>query len=261
MRRRLLFHMPNSVGIIFVGRNNRTKRSDALEKVAAALRADRLSVRSFTSPRIMASDRINERLAQLWPAVAASFDRRHPFHLRMLRFLLKGVMVLCGKERWAFARALFRPEPLTAAQELERFLNRSPFHTVHLITHSAGGIMATKVSENRKVASVCCFGYPFKHPENPPESYRTCHLTKVTKPLLIMQGTSDEYGPPSPRLTAILPPHAQIVALNCGHDYAEITDEELDAVLVAIRELIAVPACETEAPAHIASRTLDSFKG
>ncbi|GEO01530.1 hypothetical protein NSE01_33620 [Novosphingobium sediminis] len=233
--------MPNSVGIIFVGRNNRTKRSDTLEKVEAALKADGVSVHSFTAPRIIASDRINKRLAQLWPAVAASFDRTHPFHLRMLRLLLKGLMVLCANERWDFARALFLPKSLTAVQELARFVSRSPFRKVHLITHSAGGITATKISKHPKIVSICCFGYPFKHPEHPSESYRVRHLAEVSKPFLIVQGTSDEYGPPSPSLRAILPPHAQIVALDCGHDYATISDAEFEKMWIALQDLIAEP--------------------
>lgn len=239
--------MSSSVGIIFIGRGNRAKRSDALARVASELAGDGFDVQSFTSDSIRASERINERLARVLPAIEASRDRDHPLHLRLLRILLKGIMVLNAKERWELIGALFRPKPLTAAMELDRFVSRSPLRMIHLITHSSGGIAATKVSENPKIGSICCFGYPFQRPAHPPESYRTQHLTKVTKPLIIIQGTRDEYGPPSSRLKAILPAQAQIFAVDSDHDYADVSPDEFEAILAAIRTHLTRPPCEAPA--------------
>lgn len=241
--------MPNTVGIVIVGRNNRAKRSDALARVVAVLAGEAFEVRTFTSARIEASERINARLARRFPAVEASRERGHPWHLRILRLVLKAMMVLHAKERLEFARALFQPKPYAIAHELDRFVDRLPFQQVHLITHSAGGISATKIAQNPKVAGICVFGYPFKHPDHPPEPYRTRHLPKVTKPLLIIQGLTDEYGAPSPEMREKLPPRAQIIPLDCGHDYAGISDAEFETVLIAVRQLIAGHRATATGPA------------
>lgn len=230
--------MSNSVGIILIGRNNHSKRSDVLVRVATALEREGFAVQWFISDRLSAAAQIDKKLVRFSPAIATSVHRRDGLWRWVLRRVVKSILVLSRKERWKFVGALFRPEPFTTAQELGLFLDRLPFEKVHLLTHSAGGIAATRSWENAKVASICCFGYPFKHPERPPEPYRTRHLAKVAKPLVIMQGTHDEYGPPSPELEALLPLHARIVALESDHDCAAISAEAFETVLPVVRKLI-----------------------
>lgn len=233
----------NSVGIVFVGRSDRRKRSDVFMRIAKALEGGIFSVQSFVPDRIMVLEQVDARLARLSPTIASSAGVRHRLHRRILRFVIKGMMVLWVRPRWEFVTALFRPKPLTMARELDRFLEHAPFRRVHLITHSAGGIAATKISENPKVASICCFGYPFKHPRQAAESYRTKHLAQTAKPLLFIQGTADEYCPPSTDLATTLPAHAQVIAVDCDHDYSGICDAQFERVVIALRTLIDEPSC------------------
>ncbi|WP_225204516.1 alpha/beta family hydrolase [Novosphingobium huizhouense] len=212
--------------------------------MAEALADGRFSVMSFVPARVQVLDQIDERLARLAPRIAASAGPRHRLHHRIMRFVVKAAMVVWTKPHWDFVAASFRPKPFTVARELDRFLERAPFARVHLITHSAGGISATKIAANPKIASICCFGYPFMHPRSGPESYRTRHLASTTKPLLIVQGRSDEYAPAPTDLNAMLPAHAAVIAVDCDHDYAEIPDTQFEAVLRALRALVAEPAGE-----------------
>ena len=125
------------------------------------------------------------------------------------------------------------------AQELDGFINGLPVKQVHFITHSAGGIAATKISAHRKVSSICCFGYPFKHPDHPVESYRIEHLGAVAKPLLIIQGNSDEYGSDPAYIASMLPQAAQIVSVECTHDYDHLSEAEFEKAWTALQNLIA----------------------
>ncbi|MGO8504268.1 alpha/beta family hydrolase [Rhizobium leguminosarum] len=62
---------------------------------------------------------------------------------------------------------------------------------------SMGGRVASMVADDLyrrgKIAGLLCLGYPF-HPPGQPEKLRTAHLTGLTTPALICQGTRDEFG-------------------------------------------------------------------
>ncbi|KAF5883995.1 MULTISPECIES: alpha/beta family hydrolase [Rhizobium] len=62
---------------------------------------------------------------------------------------------------------------------------------------SMGGRVASMVADDLhrrgKIAGLLCLGYPF-HPPGQPGKLRTGHLTGLTTPALICQGTRDEFG-------------------------------------------------------------------
>ncbi|MGR9229306.1 alpha/beta hydrolase family protein [Rhizobium leguminosarum] len=62
---------------------------------------------------------------------------------------------------------------------------------------SMGGRVASMIADDLhrrgKIAGLLCLGYPF-HPPGQPEKLRTSHLTGLTTPALICQGTRDEFG-------------------------------------------------------------------
>ena len=61
---------------------------------------------------------------------------------------------------------------------------------------SMGGRVATMVADeldDARIGGVVCFGYPF-HPPTKPDQLRTAHLESLRAPLLIVQGTRDEFG-------------------------------------------------------------------
>lgn len=62
---------------------------------------------------------------------------------------------------------------------------------------SMGGRMASVVASEGAddVGAVICFGYPF-HPPGKLDRWRIDHLSSVTCPLLVLQGTRDPFGKP-----------------------------------------------------------------
>jgi predicted alpha/beta-hydrolase family hydrolase len=74
---------------------------------------------------------------------------------------------------------------------------------------SLGGRIATMVADERKVAGLLCFGYPF-HPPGNPTRLRTAHLKTLATPACIVQGTRDPFGNDSEVPTYGLPPSIRI---------------------------------------------------
>ena len=58
---------------------------------------------------------------------------------------------------------------------------------------SMGGRMASLIADERAVAGLVCFGYPF-HPPGRPDKLRTEHLRGLVTPTLILQGERDALG-------------------------------------------------------------------
>ena len=56
-----------------------------------------------------------------------------------------------------------------------------------------GGRIASMLLEQTSARACVCLGYPF-HPPGKPDSLRTEHLQKLSKPLLILQGERDPFG-------------------------------------------------------------------
>ena len=124
------------------------------------------------------------------------------------------------------------------ARELNRHLRTVPEQEVYLMAHSAGGIVATKVWKNPKVKGLICLGYPFKHPERAPESYRTEHLKNIEKALLIIQGTSDPYGSNPKLFSSMLPQYTHVVMVDANHEYEEIRDHDFDSIWITMQRIL-----------------------
>jgi predicted alpha/beta-hydrolase family hydrolase len=88
---------------------------------------------------------------------------------------------------------------------------------------SMGGRVASMVAEElfraKKIAGLFCLGYPF-HPPGRPEQLRTAHLTELTVPTLICQGTRDPFGTREDVASYSLSPAIRIHWLEGGnHDF------------------------------------------
>lgn len=83
---------------------------------------------------------------------------------------------------------------------------------------SMGGRIASMIANQCQCEGVIALGYPF-HPVGKPETLRIEHLSALTKPLLIVQGTRDKLGSLDEVVTYPLPSQVQILWLEDGdHD-------------------------------------------
>jgi len=65
---------------------------------------------------------------------------------------------------------------------------------VVLIGRSSGARAATLLASSRKVHAVIGIAYPFRVPHKVIEPERFAHLSTMTVPTMLLQGTEDEYG-------------------------------------------------------------------
>jgi predicted alpha/beta-hydrolase family hydrolase len=69
---------------------------------------------------------------------------------------------------------------------------------------SFGGRVATMAAASAGAAGAFALGYPF-HPPSAPDKVRTAHLLTTAVPVLVCQGTRDEFGTPAQVATYGLP--------------------------------------------------------
>ena len=101
---------------------------------------------------------------------------------------------------------------------------------------SMGGRVATLVADELGPPGVVCFGYPF-HPPGKPEQLRTAHLEHLRTPLLICQGTRDEFGTPDEVEAYALSPTVQIEWIE-GATHGLNTKKALAAAADACKEFL-----------------------
>lgn len=103
-------------------------------------------------------------------------------------------------------------------------------HNIYLMGYSAGGIVATLLANRMNVRRVICFGYPFNSPTEGDQNYRIKHLYEVKKPVLILQGITDEYGNKEDCLKYSLPDIIKISSIDTGHNCDNFSKNTYDFI-------------------------------
>lgn len=235
------------MAVVLADRNNTARRSDILTRVAREFGDRGQPVFRFESPRQAASERINRRLEQTLPGIARSTGQALSWPGRLAWYLIKTVLACASPQRGDFLVAALLPPWRVAARELARFIDELPHERVVIVTHSAGGVAATRIAAHPKVQAIASFGYPFCHPERGREAYRTRHLRDVIKPMVVIQGQRDIYGGDPALFGPMLGAACAIVSLDSDHDYHGLDDAEFARAWQAIMHMHDA-ACEKTRP-------------
>jgi uncharacterized protein len=110
--------------------------------------------------------------------------------------------------------------------------------SVIIMSHSAGGITASNLVNEENLYGIICFGYPFKHPEKEDEDNRTNKLKNLQKPLLIIQGTNDEYGGPEAQRKYELSSYVEFEFVEANHEYENLSANDWLRVTNRIRSFL-----------------------
>lgn len=215
--------------IVVIGRSNFAKSSRSLEQLVGDLRSRGFAVHGFESSRAQLSLRMSGWFESLLDGSVAAFCHRHARWGKWLRKMTKAGWLLVHPSGWDFSRLRGMTHNERAARELQQLLRHWqchwPLRRVHFLAHSAGGIVASWLESEPNVVSLVCFGYPFRHPQMPEESYRTAHLQKIRKPFLIIQGDQDEYGCADRARQYALSESIRVVTIQANHDYDDLPTE------------------------------------
>lgn len=212
--------------IVVVGRSNYRKASASLESLLADLHSAGFAVVWF-EPRITQIARWRDAQMKQWfGGRLLAWCQSHGALGRHVRHLANTLILLTRPDKWAYLSKRFHNSNALAARDLRQFLLQWPARRVHLFAHSAGGIVSSLVADEAAVASVVCFGYPFKHPDQDEEPIRTAHLHAVCKPFLMLQGDQDEYGTAQDAQRYALSPTTMVEPVVSGHDYDGLAPQE-----------------------------------
>ncbi|MCB6183140.1 hypothetical protein LIN78_06245 [Leeia sp. TBRC 13508] len=229
--------------IVMVGRQNLDKSNHPIDLITQYLTKDAFSFQWFLSKEHTFVEARNRWLQK--------FDRMHIAQIiRNWKLLNRIVIQLIKKTYWlmhpsALLYVLFyRQNNRVMANEIACLLKAMPAdEVVTLLCYSAGGIQGSLASLESKVDHLICFGYPFQHPDKPPEAERTEHLAKLKTPTLIFQGTQDPYGHKDLEHTYQLSSSIHVELLDTDHEY-RLSDTDCDRVYQQIKQFLQLPSEE-----------------
>jgi len=107
-----------------------------------------------------------------------------------------------------------------------------------IISRSSGGRISSIVADDLKIKHIICLGYPFKNPTTGIEPERYLHLKNLKTPMLIVQGTKDEYGGYEEILREYaLSPAIELFFVDANHEF-KIDHKDWRRVLAKIEKII-----------------------
>lgn len=221
--------------LIVVGRSNYRKSSSSLDSIIRDIHKQGLSVCWFETKAIQTAKLLDEKFVN---SGVSKYCGNNTFSGNILRKLVKAVILLGQPARWGYFIKVFRYSNYDQANELHKFIKKLFSKEIYLFSHSAGGIVSSRLDQASSVSKIICFGYPFKHPEKPEEPIRTSHLKGIKKPFLIIQGDADEYGTAEDSGRYFLSPSVRVISIKSGHDYDNLASQEYDKGSDAIAKFL-----------------------
>lgn len=231
--------------VLMLERNNVDKRSNSIEAMLLALHEMGLTICWYERRGQWLASLRAAALTRLRQAWLAKLEARMP----ALGFVVTKAIRLGLKIRYPKRHGLFfKKLQLVSdhAEDLRKFMHLLPAQEVFIVSHSAGGIKATKLVDEPAVKKLVCFGYPFKHPDKPDEAYRTAHLATIDKPFLIIQGSRDEYGSAQDALRYKLSPSIAVTSIDTDHDYDALNESLFSQALQLLQQFLLQP----QGPSH-----------
>lgn len=111
--------------------------------------------------------------------------------------------------------------PITRRCEyLSHFIRKLGQHNeIVILSRSAGGRISSLIADEIKIKQLICLGYPFQHPQMGDEPERYQHLAHLKTPMLIIQGTRDEYGGSDCQQRYQMSPAIEVWFVDTNHNF------------------------------------------
>jgi len=226
--------------LLFIGRSNTQKNSAPLQELLNRLLLDGYLL---VWPKSR-NQSIGELLTKesLWAVswLNKIFGQNEPPMKVWARRIVKGLILISHPSKWGYFVHWLSDSQMNE----QTLINRQAIHAVGdhksiiIMSHSAGGITASQLTNEANVCGIICFGYPFKHPDKEEEIYRTDNLRSLQKPLLIIQGTKDEYGGLEVLSRYELSPNIEFEFVEANHDYESLSANDWGRVTERIASFI-----------------------
>ncbi|MBO3276859.1 alpha/beta family hydrolase [Pseudomonas schmalbachii] len=234
--------MPRKPALILVGRDN-WQKDESLNQLLLGRFSRRNDIRIIwedpAAEVIQRARRLESRLTWL-PA----FSRR---------LTLRLTQILYGLANPSYFVYLYRrrgnsiPARCHDLREIVGKLGAE--YTPIVLSRSAGGRVASLIADSSNIEQIICMGYPFKHPQMGDEPERYMHLQHLKTPMLILQGTRDEYGGHDVEERYRLSPSVEVFLVETSHDFA-LNELQASTVFEKIESVIARQAGRQQQATH-----------
>ncbi len=210
--------------LLFIGRSNAQKNSapiQALIEPLLALGFTQVWVDSIESATGKLLDQIYNQHIDL------SFIPL-PKVEKLLRKIIKVFILLAHPKHWRYFIYTLKGKPINSEVSLLHRVIQffGSVKNIYILSHSAGGRVASLAANELSVKKLICFGYPFKHPDEQEDPTRTIDLEAIRKPFLIFQGLWDEYGGKEVATKYKLSPFISLSFINTNHEYEGLSENE-----------------------------------
>lgn len=232
--------MSANKALLFIGRSNTQKNSAPLLALLDRLILDHYVLfwpesrkQSISSFLILKSERIVRSLDRI-------FGSNECLVKKYSRKIIKALILTFYPSKWDYLFMQNQSTPISSQIKFYRRLIRSlgKDKSISILSHSAGGLIASHLTDEPQLEKIICFGYPFKHPDKGEEIERTANLKVVQKPFLIIQGTKDEYGGNEVVNRYELSPYIEFEFVEAGHDYENLLVTDWSSVIQRIEDFL-----------------------
>lgn len=224
--------------LLVVGRDNFRKKSAPIEALVLQLHQLGMPVCWYERKVVQDARLRDEEFAAVCQSWLCAFSKQHPTAGFVARKIVRLYLKTKYPKRYGYFFKKISLASGSTPADLQRFIRSLGAHHVFILSHSAGGITASLIESEEAVRKLVCIGYPFKHPDKSDEAYRTAHLAHLKKPFLIIQGQHDEYGTAQDAARYRLSPTVQVESIDCGHDYADLSETDFNNTLRRIAHFL-----------------------
>lgn len=226
--------------LLFIGRSNTQKNSAPLQELLNRMILGGYLLVWPKSRNQSISEFLAEKSAWAieWLNKVLGPNER-PIKVWMRRFL-KGLILVSHPTKWSY----FVHWLSTSQINDQALINKRAIRAIGgnksiiIMSHSAGGITASRLADEPNLCGIICFGYPFKHPDKDEESYRTTYLQYIQTSFLIIQGTKDEYGGVDVQNRYELSPYINFEFVEATHEYENLSADDWARVTHKIEALL-----------------------
>lgn len=226
--------------ILFIGRSNTQKNSVPLQELLNRLIFDGYLLVWPKSRRQATEALLSKESMRAVSWLNQIFGQNESTIKVLIRRTLKGILLLAHPSRldYSIHWLIFNPmddQALITRRAIQEIGRNKP---IIIMSHSAGGVTALGLETEQNLAGIICFGYPFKHPDKEEESYRTSHLSNLQKPMLIIQGITDEYGGPEVQSKYALSSNIEFEFVEANHEYEHLSTNDWIRVTSRIKSFL-----------------------
>ena len=227
--------LSNQHMILFIGRSSTYKFSTPLLNLIKELNLKKYTLVWFESVNITINASLDIQYNRSIGKILSLLPERLAPLASIGRKLFKAGYAIVRPAYWGyFVSRLSDPIQNQSREYKQAITFLGSDKKIDILTHSAGGRVAVDLAKLPSIRKLICFGYPFKHPNEPADKRRTDPLNTIEKPCLIIQGNDDEYGGWEVLYKYCFSDNIEFLLVETNHEYADLESNQWELVNEAI---------------------------